>query len=722
MRLASFAPSNSLVLAAVSFALLLLLVASGGWLTLRNIERIRQDNNQVLHTYAVMQASSRILRTLRNVESNARLYILTGRDEALRAAQQERAGIEPVLADLARLVGDAPAERARLQPLRDSIAVWIARVEANMLAAPMTPPLPETLRERMIEDQRVSDALRAQVLAFPNLERGELDARAQLAARDSKMAWVTIAVATTVALALLVLAAYGVRRELVRRRNVERALERSEARYRMLVENLPSAVFVHQAGRIVFANDALVTLVGASSAAEVIGKSPLNFATPASIAAAPEQRRDALNTGSQVVAGAREETWRQQDGAPITCAVSTEQIDWHGAPAVLVAISDLTRRARAEAARRETEAQLAAIVGSAMDAIISVDEEQRIVLFNAAAEAMFGRPASEALGQPFSGLVAERSRARHELLMRRPAEAGPAARRANAADGLFGLRASGEEFPIEAAISHSEAGGKRLHTVIVRDVTGRVRREEQLRVAENQLAHMGRLSTLGEMTAGISHEINQPLTAIATYAQVLERYLRSDGAIDRAELADVARQVAAQALRAGEVIRRLRAMVKNEAPRLERLHCGELLEEVRTLAEVDARIHQVRLDIDAEDPRLAIRGNAVQLQQVLINLVRNAIDALDDAPAGSRHIELRQRSLGTHARFEVVDHGPGIPAASARELFRPFFTTKSHGTGLGLAISRSIMTTHGGRLEHQPTPGGGATFTVTLPVAASEAA
>jgi two-component system sensor kinase FixL len=722
MRTAAPAISNSLVLAAVSFALLLLLVAAGGWLTWRNIERIGEDNDQVIHTYAVMQASSEILRALRNVESNARLYALTGHEDSLRAVNRGQAEIDAGLDELARLTDGAPDERLRLQRLRDSIAAWIAQVESSLRSVPVTGSLSGALRARLVEDKQNIDAVRAQVLAFDSLERGQLAARAQAAERASTMAWVTIGVATGAALVLLVLAAYGVRRELVQRRSVERALEHSEARYRMLIENLPNAVFVHQAGRIVFANEALTTLLGAASADEVLGKSPLEFAAPASIAAIQEAPRNAGDAGTRAATGAREETWRRRDASPITCAVSAEQIDWQGAPAVLVAVSDLTRRVRAEAARRESEAQLAAIVGSAMDAIISVDEDQRIVLFNAAAEAMFGLPAAEAPGQPFTRLIAERSRARHEMLIRRPVEAGMAARRVSTADGLFGRRASGEEFPIEATISRSEAGGKRLHTVIVRDITERVRREEQLRVTENQLAHMGRLSTLGEMTAGISHEINQPLTAIATYAQVLERYLAGDGDIDRPELADVARQVAAQALRAGEVIRRLRAMVKNEAPRLDRLYCGELLEDVRTLAEVDARIHQVRLDVEAEDPRLAIRGNAVQLQQVLINLVRNAIDALDGTPELDRRIELRQRSLGAHARFEVVDHGPGVPPASADELFRPFFTTKSHGTGLGLAISRSIMAAHGGRLEHQPTPGGGATFTVTLPVAASEAA
>lgn len=721
MRSTGASRETFLPLATASFALVLLMVAIGGWLTWRNVQRIAADNDQVVRTYAVMQASSEILRALRTIESNSRLFELTAQHDALEAMQGGRAQLDAALQELLRLTAARPKERQRVEALQASLAAWLASVDAVLLAPPVPDRALETLRPRLAQEHRAVDALRAEVLGFENIERGQLAARASLARRSTSGAWATAIGATTAAIALLGLGAYGVRRELALRRGIERALEHSEARYRVLVENLPYALFVNQRGSIVFANDALASLLGAEAPAEVLGRSPLEFVDASSMDLVRERIRS-LEGGDSTQLEPIEERWRRRDGSIITCMVSAERIEWLGAPAILAVLNDITQRTLAEAARRESEAQLAAVVASAMDAIVSVDEQQRIVLFNAAAEGMFGIPAADALGQPLGRLLPERFRETHAEQLRRFGASGITSRRMGVSGSLVGLRASGEEFPVEASISRTDVASRRLYTVVVRDITARERREEELRIAQNQLTHMSRLSTMGEMASGLSHEINQPLTAIATYAQALERLLEGDGELDRAGLADVARQVAAQALRAGAVIRRLRAMIRNQAPRFERLRCGELLEEVRSLAEVDARIHTVQLRVDARDPQLAVRGNAVQLQQVLINLIRNAIDALEGAPMERRSIELRQFRRGDAARFEVVDHGPGVPAEQSEELFRPFFTTKSHGTGLGLAISRSIMTAHQGRLEHQPTPGGGATFTVTLPAARGDAA
>lgn len=722
MPIARASRSMFLPLATVSFALLLLLFAVGGWLAWRNVVRIGKDNDQVVQTYAVMQASSEILRALRNIESNSRLHALTGDAQALSALQKGRGELEEAVARLVRLTPDATAHRPQLDGLRRAIAAWLESIDAAAGGQPLAGIAGDQLRRRFVDEHRVIEALRGKVLEFENIERSQLAARANAARRATALAWIMAGGSALGAIALLGIAAWGVRRELAVRRGIEQALEQSEARYRVLVENLPYALFVNQGGRIVFANEALVALFGAESAAGILGHSPLDFVAAESKDFVTSRIR-ALESGESTQLEAVEERWCRHDGALLTCMVGAERIEWQGAPATLKVLTDVTQRTLAEAARRETEAQLAAVVASAMDAIISADEQQRIVMFNAAAETMFGIRAQEALGQPLGRLIPERFRAAHTGHVRRFGASGVTSRRMGArSSALFGLRANGEEFPAEASISRSEVAGKRLHTVVVRDITARERREEELRVAQNQLTHMARLSTMGEMASGLSHEINQPLTAIAAYAQALERLLEGSGEIDRTDLADVARQMAAQALRAGEVIRRLRAMIKNQAPRFERLRCGEILEDVGALAEVDARIHGVRLRLEVQDPELEVRGNAVQLQQVLINLIRNAIDAVAGESAERRIIELRQARRGDAVGFEVIDRGPGIPAIHSGDLFRPFFTTKSHGTGLGLAISRSIMAAHQGRLEHQPTPGGGATFLITLPLAREQAA
>ena len=220
---------------------------------------------------------------------------------------------------------------------------------------------------------------------------------------------------------------------------------------------------------------------------------------------------------------------------------------------------------------------------------------------------------------------------------------------------------------------------------------------------------------MGEMAAGLAHEINQPLTAIATYAQACQRFMRSPDR-DDADVLEALEQINAQALRAGEVIRRLRNFVKNREVKREPVDCNRLLDDLRTLAETDARLHNVRLRIDAEPSLPTVYADPIQLQQVVLNLVRNAIDAMSDAPETRREVLLSTRQLPDgEIEIIVADHGSGLAPEAAEHLFNPFFTTKSGGTGLGLAISRSIVRAHGGRLWHTPNEGTGARFHFTLP-------
>jgi len=220
---------------------------------------------------------------------------------------------------------------------------------------------------------------------------------------------------------------------------------------------------------------------------------------------------------------------------------------------------------------------------------------------------------------------------------------------------------------------------------------------------------------MGEMATGLAHEVNQPLTAIATYAQACQRLLAS-GANANDEVAAALEQIAAQALRAGEVIRRLRSFVKNREVRREIVEANRLLEDLMTLAQTDTRNHGVRVQLERapEAPQLLV--DAVQIQQVILNLLRNSIDAMGHLPEADREITLRVRCIeDCSVEFMISDRGHGIPE-SATELFNPFYTTKPGGTGLGLTISRSIVRAHGGKLWCGPNPGGGARFFFTLPV------
>ncbi|HEX7373460.1 MAG TPA: PAS domain S-box protein [Steroidobacteraceae bacterium] len=254
------------------------------------------------------------------------------------------------------------------------------------------------------------------------------------------------------------------------------------------------------------------------------------------------------------------------------------------------------------------------------------------------------------------------------------------------------------------------------HIGTVHDVTDRRHAEDEARQMQDRLTHFARLSTMGEMAAGLAHEINQPLAAIATYAQACQRMLKLPDH-DPADVMEALQQISAQALRAGEVIRRLRNFVKNREVTREPVDCKRLLEDLRTLAETDARLHNVWLRIESDGDLPTVYADPIQLQQVVLNLVRNAIDAMADVPEHRREVVLEShRNEDGEIEITVSDHGIGLAPGATEHLFNAFFTTKSGGTGLGLAISRSIVRAHGGRLWHTPNEGSGARFHFTLPV------
>ena len=220
---------------------------------------------------------------------------------------------------------------------------------------------------------------------------------------------------------------------------------------------------------------------------------------------------------------------------------------------------------------------------------------------------------------------------------------------------------------------------------------------------------------MGEMATGIAHEVNQPLTAIATFAQACQRLIAS-GNVELKEISDALEQISAQALRAGEVIRRLRSFVKNREVRREPIEANRLLEDVRMLAQTDARHNGVRLQIEPCSPSPYVKADAVQIQQVVLNLVRNSIDAMQEIPEAQREIILRtQFDAEGDVEFMVADRGVGVGAVASAELFNPFFTTKPGGTGLGLSIAKSIAEAHGGTIAVRSEVGVGTTFVVELP-------
>jgi two-component system, LuxR family, sensor kinase FixL len=223
------------------------------------------------------------------------------------------------------------------------------------------------------------------------------------------------------------------------------------------------------------------------------------------------------------------------------------------------------------------------------------------------------------------------------------------------------------------------------------------------------------MATIGEMAAGVAHELNQPLTAITNYAQACARLLRQPGA-DPAEVTQALAEITAQAARAADIIRRLRALARGQQSARARASVNALVREIVDLVESDVRVHGVQLSLELADNLPEVLVDAGQIQHVILNFVRNSLEALAARPTGTGWVQIRTAVVANgDVELAVTDNGPGLAAEASARLFDPFFSTKESGTGMGLAISNTIARMHGGSVGHRPNQPGGACFYILLP-------
>lgn len=359
-------------------------------------------------------------------------------------------------------------------------------------------------------------------------------------------------------------------------------------------------------------------------------------------------------------------------------------------------------------------AELHALLDAAVDAIVVIDDRGSITTFNAAAERMFGYSAAAVLGKNVSMLMTEPNRSSHDEYLRHYAATGEA-RIIGIGREVEARRADGSVFPIRLAVGEAADARGRRFVGIIRDITAQRQAEQRTRSLEQRLAHVGRFNLMGEMAAGIAHEINQPLAAISTYAQAAARIVQRADA-DVASLADVCGKIDAQAQRASQVIENLRKFIRKQDIETQVLDVDAVLDDVWSLIEADGHAAgiSVRRVRGADLPK--VRADAVQLQQVLLNLTHNAVDSMREGAAKERGIEVATQA-GTDGRvaITVVDHGHGVPWQLGDNIFHPFVTTKREGLGVGLAISKTIVLSFGGVLGYTDNPGGGSIFRVELP-------
>ena len=355
-------------------------------------------------------------------------------------------------------------------------------------------------------------------------------------------------------------------------------------------------------------------------------------------------------------------------------------------------------------------------MSAAVDAIIVIDQHGRIEIFNKAAEEIFGYVASEILGENVSKLMPEPDRSAHNQYLNKYNTSGKP-KIIGIGREVVGLHKDGTKFPVHLSVG--EVAGTKVSRFIgiIRDMSENHRLEREVREMQSELAHATRLSELGEMAAGIAHEINQPLTAISTYANACHRMLANEQS-DAAELLNTLHLITDQAQRAGEVVRRLRAFTKKRSGQRQLLKVNAIVDSTVRLAESDIRARNFQLCKRLAPTLPRVFADNVQIQQVILNLIRNAMDAMESAPSGKNIVTIETMPVDdNYVRVSISDQGIGLTEEIADKIFDSFFTTRDTGTGLGLSISRSIITAHGGIIDYSPNREGGVTFYLTLPTA-----
>ena len=376
-------------------------------------------------------------------------------------------------------------------------------------------------------------------------------------------------------------------------------------------------------------------------------------------------------------------------------------------------VTSIHAQRQADEDLRAREAHLRSILETVPDAMVVIDEQARIKSFSAAAVRQFGYAEEDVAGRNVSLLMPEPYRTQHDAYMARYLSTGER-RIIGIGRVVVGQRKDGSTFPMELSVGEMRSGGERYFTGFIRDLTERRQTETRLQELQSELVHMSRFTALGEMASTLAHEINQPLTAIASYLKGCRRLLsRMEGA-EVLKLSDAVNEAADQALRAGQVIRHLREFVtRGEGERhIEGL--PKLIEEASALALVGAREKGVHVTFALDPAAPLVLADRIQVQQVLLNLIRNAIEAMQGEPRRELVVATRALPVDGLVEVQVSDTGSGIAPEVAAQLFQPFVTTKANGMGVGLSICRTIVEAHGGRISAGPGPDGGTEFRFTL--------
>lgn len=360
------------------------------------------------------------------------------------------------------------------------------------------------------------------------------------------------------------------------------------------------------------------------------------------------------------------------------------------------------------------EEHLRSILATVPDAMVLIDENGIILSFSAAAEKMFGYAEAEVAGENVSMLMPSPDRERHDGYLKNYRDTG--VRKIIGIGRVTTARhRDGNTFPIELSVGEAWVEGRRIFTGFIHDISQRQQAELRFRDLQTELAHVGRVSEMGSLASSLAHELNQPLTAIVSYCEGAAGLLDGEpGADDVAMARDALTDAAAQAIRAGEIVRRMRDFLSHGdiERRVESL--PRLVTEANALALVGSREHGIDVQVSLDPYADRVFVDRVQIQQVLFNLIRNAIDAMMDSPVRSLTVS-SSSGPDDFVTVSVEDTGSGISEALTLQLFQPFVSSKPSGMGIGLSICRTIIEAHGGRIWFEPGRDSGTVFRFTLP-------
>ncbi|MBC01265.1 MAG: PAS domain-containing sensor histidine kinase [Rhodobacteraceae bacterium] len=363
-----------------------------------------------------------------------------------------------------------------------------------------------------------------------------------------------------------------------------------------------------------------------------------------------------------------------------------------------------------------SEARLASVLGTAVDGIVVMDDAARIILFNKACETLFGYSAEEVRGKNVKMLMPADYAHEHDGYLSHYLETGEK-RIIGIGREVRGRHSDGTEFPIELSVGEAATPEGRQFIGIMRDLRPRKAVERRLAEAQAQLVNMTRISALDEMGAAIAHELNQPLTAIMLYLQAARRKASAGGAPDE-KLVEIVDKGVREAERASQIIQRMRGFVEKRDPERRSVSMAPLIRECLDLVMLGDAHSGVKISAEIPDDLPEISADPVQIQQVLVNLARNALEAVRECKR--RVVRVRAFTDGPDMIVSVSDSGGGVPPEVVPNLFRAFSGVKRRGLGLGLTISRSIAQNHGGDLSVEPLgEDGGAVFVLRLPLDAS---